>query len=281
MALFEMPSLDSTPKNHEFFPTTAGSLLPDERKRVLLLATKAIVEKHVNLSLQLNDDQPRKSKSKKRRPTNKPDEVQQYASELLTLGLFLMEFIDAVREGDGDRICRCWSFLLLIFKATGRKNYAIEAFKLLAQLNYILSPRMATQLKWSRTINVHGRAGKNIAMDLHMEHLNRDLKGCISGQCSEKSIQRIGQTLGHLREIAQRYDDEHGVTVDSGSHPRKSDKADLEKIVHTLNNANVFQNKPGRKHRHFPKFTNIFKTLSRDKVVEWMTEQAHHLVHFN
>ena len=52
---------------NEFFSTTAGSLLPDKRKWVLLLATKVIVEKDVNLSLQLSDDQPCKSKSKSKR----------------------------------------------------------------------------------------------------------------------------------------------------------------------------------------------------------------------
>ncbi len=64
--------------------------------------------------------------------------------EVLSLGLLFMEFIDAIREGDGDRICSCWKFLLLIFKATGRKNYAIA---LLAQLKFVLSPRMAAQLE--------------------------------------------------------------------------------------------------------------------------------------
>ena len=32
-----------------------------------------------------------------------------------------MEFVDAVREGDGKRILRCWRYFLLLFKATGRR----------------------------------------------------------------------------------------------------------------------------------------------------------------
>ena len=40
---------------------------------------------------------------------------------------------------------------------------------------------MSMQLKWSRSINVHGHAGKNIPADLHMEHLNRVCRGAISG----------------------------------------------------------------------------------------------------
>ena len=54
-----------------------------------------------------------------------------------------MEFNDAIREGDGSHIFRCCRFFLLIFKAADRKNYSIEAFNLLAQEKYLLSPRIA------------------------------------------------------------------------------------------------------------------------------------------
>lgn len=71
--------------------------------------------------------------------------------------VLLLEFNDAIREGDGDRIVRCWQFFLLIFKATKRKNYAVEAFILLAQLKFLFTPRMVAQLKWSHTISTHRR----------------------------------------------------------------------------------------------------------------------------
>ena len=51
-----------------------------------------------------------------------------YASEVLILGLFIMNFKDAVREGDGEHILVLWKYMMLLFKATQRKNYAIEAF---------------------------------------------------------------------------------------------------------------------------------------------------------
>lgn len=90
-----------------------------------------------------------------------------------------MELIDAVREGDGKRIIRVWRYMFVIFKATKCKNYAIEGFTLLMQKMYLFSPRMAAQLEWNRTVNVHGRGGKNISADLYMEHLNRECKGIV------------------------------------------------------------------------------------------------------
>ena len=69
-----------------------------------------------------------------------------YACETLSLGLIYLEFQDAIREGDGSRVLQVWKFLLL-FKASKLKNYATEAFTLLAHY-YITLPRcLAEQLK--------------------------------------------------------------------------------------------------------------------------------------
>lgn len=301
MTVFEMSTIDSTPANRQYFPTLSEKLTPPERKRLLLLATNTLVDKYVDLSLGCDDESIKKKascrRSSKRSRTKgygrstgasgndegeKPDGVLEYASEVLTLGLFLMEFVDSIREGDGDRICRCWQFFLLIFKETGRKNYAIEAFTLLAQLNFTFSPRMAAQLKWSRTINVHGRPGRNVPCDLHMEHLNRTLKGSISSlgaNITDKSIQRIGRSLGKVTKIEQAFDAQNGISMDSGKHPRKSEQEDLTKIMDHLNNAQVFSRQPGREHPHFPNFTaNPFKKLSFETLKVWMQQQAKHLI---
>ena len=62
-------------------------------------------------------------------------------------------------------------------KATNRTNYSIEAFNLLAQHDFVLSPRAKQQLIiWERTVNVSGVRGKNISCDLFMEHLNGALE---------------------------------------------------------------------------------------------------------
>ena len=48
---------------------------------------------------------------------------------------------------------------------------------------YLFSGQMRHQLIWSRTVNVHGKLGKNIALDLHMEHLNRVKEFHITSWC--------------------------------------------------------------------------------------------------
>ena len=61
--------------------------------------------------------------------------------------MFFLEFIDSIHENDGNRIQRCWKYEMVLFRATRHKNYAIEAFTLLAQEKYLLSPRLSLQLK--------------------------------------------------------------------------------------------------------------------------------------
>ena len=68
---------------------------------------------------------------------------------------------------------------------------------------------MSMQLKWSRTINVHVRAGNNIPADHHMEHLNRDCKGSISGlgaNITDNSIRHMGKCIGRLQSTLHQYD---------------------------------------------------------------------------
>ena len=134
-----------------------------ERRDILTSVAGVIVNEYVDLTMLNNEE---------KLPSDR------IHGELLTLGLFYLECSDAIREGDGLRVLRCWRYLFLLFKASNRTNYTIEAFSFLAQHAFLLPPRIGDQLLWSRFINTHGVPGKNIPCDLHMEHLNRVLKNC-------------------------------------------------------------------------------------------------------
>ena len=84
------------------------------------------------------------------------DSVYAYATDYLTMALLWHGFHDAIKMGDGNRIMSYWKFLTAIFKETGHSNYAKEGFLMLSQ-SVLLSPRKDTEMKWSRTVNTHGR----------------------------------------------------------------------------------------------------------------------------
>ena len=86
-----------------------------------------------------------------------PDGVLNYASAVLNDGLLLLEFKDAIREGDGIGILRCWKVLLMYYRIANHTNYASEAFHFIAQVTATASSRVASQLLWSRVVNTKGR----------------------------------------------------------------------------------------------------------------------------
>jgi hypothetical protein len=101
------------------------------------------------------------------------DKVLQHTQELCTLCFVWYHYRDIIREGDGARFQRLVPLLLHVMKNTGRKNYTKELVLLIFQLQYTMSERMKMEVLYSRTVNQHGRKGKNIACDLTMEHHNR------------------------------------------------------------------------------------------------------------
>ena len=146
-----MPSDISMPGAEKLCTLTA-----DER---LLCLWKQIYDKFV--AFKYNDSTASTSRS---------DLVVKYSVQLLRMGCFYMEFADAIREEDGRRVLRCWKYMAVMFSNSGNRNYACEAANLLIQYYYVLSPRQASQLLLSKFVNTHGRPGRNIPVDLHMEH---------------------------------------------------------------------------------------------------------------
>ena len=48
-----------------------------------------------------------------------------------------------------------------------------------AQVNCLLSPRLAHSLNWNRFVNTKGLSDTNYPMDLYVEHDNKTFKGDI------------------------------------------------------------------------------------------------------
>ena len=49
------------------------------------------------------------------------DTLFSYTTRLLSIGCFYIEYCDAIREGDGDRLLRCWKYMLPAFRSSRRK----------------------------------------------------------------------------------------------------------------------------------------------------------------
>ncbi len=216
MKVLGMPSIGSAPAS-EILSPDVWMLDDTQRASKILGVASNIIEKYVDFKMEFIckdseiDD-------------IDIDYIHSYACEVMNVGLLNMEFCDASKEGDGDCLIRVWKYLMLLYRASKRTNYAIEAFTLLLQYHISLAPTFA-ELKWSRFINVHGRPGRNISCDLHMEHLNRIAKTAVDGlgaNKTEKAIDRVGKTVGTLTETLDMYDIENHVGEESGAHTSKT-----------------------------------------------------------
>ena len=154
-----------------------------------------------------------------------------------------MNFHDSTREGDGDRLIRVWKFLLLVFKASRRKNYGTEALNLQLQVNYTLSPRQAVQLKWCRCINTTNRVDKNIPMDLHLEHLTRHLKSTLrnmGANLTDNSVTMAAQCVKIVDSICSQFEEcTSNCAKASEKHGAPSSKRDFDLIHQCLKDQQV------------------------------------------
>ena len=102
-----------------------------------------------------------------------------YQKALLDYGMLILNFLDAIAEGDGE-FFRCWKYFLMYLKHQGRSStkYALEGLYLMFQVHALLSPRAAHRLVWNRSVK-NKRGSSNIPLDLMLEFYNRIIKEAV------------------------------------------------------------------------------------------------------
>ena len=234
----------------------------DERKKILYELCKTVLTKHLKLEFITKQSNPKSR-----------DLVLEYADELVTLGMLFLNYRDAVQEGDGLRVLTVWKHLLPILRYSNRRNYSIEVLLTLYQYYFVFSPRQASQFLWSRFVNTRGLPSKNKAGDLHMEHLNRLCKECISGLGANKTpaaITRIGRAMGPLKKVLDSFDDTVEATKVSGSHKISPMEIDIKKVTSDLLTSSIFDKQEGRFHTLFPTFQPVLSHGNTHSYEKWM-----------
>ena len=210
-----------------------------------------------------------------------PDGVLNYSSSVLNDGLLMLELRDAIREGDGPRIIRCWKIMMIYFKYANHVNYAREAFRMLAGVYALGTPRLVHQLTWARVVNIHGGLGHNISLDLHMEHMNKKLKECVGSfgaNFSEKIVVQSGKSLKGIMDVCKHFDDICQLEPLSSRHTIASSMKDIDTVLQELLKSRVFDYIPGRKHKSFPSIKpNVFQEINVENYIKYLTSQKRQL----
>ena len=127
--------------------------------------------------------------------------VNDYARAVLTDGLLLLEYRDAIHEGDGNRVETCHKFLMPYFFATKHNKYALECFRYLCAVTTTCYGKVVASQVGTRVM--HGKVGRNVPVDFHMEQLNKLLKRLLIGlgaNCNEEIMVRISRCINQLQK---------------------------------------------------------------------------------
>ncbi|CAC5403701.1 unnamed protein product [Mytilus coruscus] len=149
---------------------------------------------------------------------------------------------------------RMWRFDMLRFSYTNHTKYRLLAFKLQAQLLATLPPKMAHELKYNRTVNIHGGPGGNIPCDLALEFMNMRAKDGLTGlrgNLTSTAIQRCGRSLQGCNYLIDGYTKELQQLFGKPANSKHSIQRDISKPVDSLKDEKLFDRKPGRSHRSF------------------------------
>ena len=259
---------------HAHVIAAAKVILASEQVGTPAELAKLIVEKYVMISLKSDDSHTSAS-------TESEDGVQMYAKELLSLALLWHEYHDSVKEGDGERVVRCWKFLLLVFKASQFHHYSKEAVRLLLNDLYILSPRQRAQLKWSRFINTHSQVGCNIPGDLHMEHIICRIKTVLRNMgpnVTTTTIDQAAKSIGVINHVSRIFEKEMSRKPISGSHNYPSFLKDFELVLSVLEEKQVFKYQPGRHHAVIQLEKALLDEIDFSILKDWLKKKTKEII---
>ena len=211
------------------------------------------------------------------------DDMHSYQKALLDYGMAILTFFDAISEGDGARVIRNWKFLLLyLHHDRGSYKYAIEGLYMLFQIHALLSPKAAHHLVWNRFSKRKNKLGGNIPLDLALEFLNRIYKDAVKKlgpNASTKSIDRICHSMGVTKKLTENFDESMSLYKRSGKHVRKSENADMKKIVCELLSQNALTKTPGRCYGFFSKFKpSILYGFDLQKYFSWINDHKQYMI---
>ena len=151
------------------------------------------------------------------------DDVFNYQCSFLEYGILILDFFDAIKEGDGKRNFRCWKFQLPYLRNDpGSTKYPVEALGMIFQVYALLSPKHSHELIWNRTALLKSGSGHNIPLDLLLEFFNRLLKEGTRelGQnaTNHKAIDRYCRAVDFTKVLLDNFDRECCVIRRSGHH---------------------------------------------------------------
>ena len=209
------------------------------------------------------------------KPVPEKDDMFNYQCSLLEYGMLILNVFDAIREGDGKRIFRCWkSQLPYLRNDAGSTKYALEALGMMFQVYGLLSPKHSHELKWNRTALLRSGLGNNIPLDLLLEFFHRLLKEvqCKLGPnaTNQKAIDRYCHGIDITKVALENLDRECCVIRRSGQH---------YEIAVEIISQKAFTWTPGRSYKQFKDMdSTLLEHFYLQNMFQWINKHKRNIV---
>ena len=172
--------------------------------------------------------------------------------------------------------------MLLYFHSANHSNYVKEAIVQQVMVSAAATHCVAAQITWSHVVNIKGKPGGNVPVDLHNKHLNCVVKTAIANvgaNVSTNSILQCGRSLKALVSILQNFDEQHHVPPPSTAHTHSLLVKDENLILEVLlQKSHVFDCTPGRTHHSFNDLAvNPAETIDMAKLCSVISKYRHEL----
>ena len=176
--------------------------------------------------------------------TDGEDYVQNYALYFIFLTILILQLKDTAAEADGERNLINQKLLVSVFKSMGAySKYALEMFTNIAQMECIITPRLAEEFKWGFFVNWRGGPGNNMEDDLVQEISNSLSKSIVQRMGPNKtlkSISKVCNATNGIKDVKEQFDFSAGIR-----HNSRDSLADLVQL-------DSFRIMPRRNHESFP-----------------------------
>ena len=211
------------------------------------------------------------------------DFVRNYSLCLLQYYFLFVDFKDAVKEGNGERIATLHKQLLSHFKALpGFNAYAIEMLISIVQNDVFLSKAEAHQCIWASTVNWKGGAGHNIEIDLLQENRNKSHKKTIKTMGPNKTdnaIDKSSRASGGEDKIGENFDVQIRRATRSSCHSHRAAATDETIVMTDLRVVKPFTNVPNRMHDSFPDIQpDPLASLDQTELDKWLARHKKNLL---
>ncbi|XP_053406393.1 uncharacterized protein LOC123566698 [Mercenaria mercenaria] len=189
------------------------------------------------------------------------DGVYEYSKAAVYRGLLDLVHQDIIRENDGPAMMSLWRMNMVDFYSNNHHKYLQIGHMLLAGISGFLPQRLSNEILWNRTVNIKGGEGRNIAMDLANEFINRDFKDNLKhchGRYTDTDVSRRSKMVGALGcSLKGAYAEAFGETHFHQTNKKTFGKYenDVAKFIEEYKDDNLFNIQPGRHHQGFEGFS--------------------------